>query len=65
MHSIEGASLLYNYLVLWHMFAYKDSDELFGTSTQKFFGIFNWSRDDSTSIKVLKQAGVAHDIKSQ
>ena len=31
----------------------------------KIFGIFNYSRDHSTLIKkVLKQAGVVHDIKS-
>ena len=32
--------------------------------TEKF-GIFKYSRDHSASIKVLKQAGVVHYIKSQ
>ena len=31
----------------------------------KKYGIFNYSREHSKSIKVLKQAGVVHNIKSQ
>ena len=31
----------------------------------KKFGIFNKSRDHSTSIEVLKQARIVHDVKSQ
>jgi len=32
---------------------------------KKYAGIFNWNRDHIRSGKVLKQAGVVHNIKSQ